>query len=141
MKMKKFAAAAAASVMAAASADVSAQTIDMVVEGRTYAVTLNESEAAANLVKRLPMKLVWEDFGRLERIAKLSQTLDVGSDPVVKSPVRGTFAYYVPWGNLCAFRVGGNAPSKDLVELGAMDEAALSALVKSGSSEVLLQAR
>ena len=84
MKMKKFAAAAAASVMAAASADVSAQTIDMVVEGRTYAVTLNESEAAANLVKRLPMKLVWEDFGRLERIAKLSQTLDVGSDPVVK---------------------------------------------------------
>ena len=87
------------------------------------------------------MKVVWEDFGKLERIARLSERLDVGRDPVVKSPVRGTFAYYVPWGNLCLFRIGGNAPSRDLVELGTVDETALQAVIQSGGREVELRAR
>ena len=106
-----------------------------------YAIELNASVAAENFAKRLPMKVVWEDFGKLERIARLSERLDVGRDPVVKSPVRGTFAYYVPWGNLCLFRIGGNAPSRDLVELGAVDETALQAVIQSGGREVELRAR
>lgn len=87
------------------------------------------------------MKVVWEDFGKLERIARLSERLEVARDPVVKSPVRGTFAYYVPWGNLCLFRIGGNAPSRDLVELGTVDETALQAVIQSGGCEVELRTR
>lgn len=109
---------AAASIVVAVGSPA-AQTIDMVVDSAIYTIELNASAAAENFAKRLPMKVVWEDFGKLERIARLSERLDVGRDPVVKSPVRGTFAYYVPWGNLCLFRIGGNAPSRDLVELGA----------------------
>ena len=115
-KPVKHLAVAAASIVVAVGSPA-AQTIDMVVDGAIYAIELNASAAAENFAKRLPMKVVWEDFGKLERIARLSERLDVGRDPVVKSPVRGTFAYYVPWGNLCLFRIGGNAPSRDLVEL------------------------
>lgn len=142
-KPVKHLAVAAVSIVAAAGSPA-AQTIDMVVDGAIYAIELNASVAAENfakLAKRLPMKVVWEDFGKLERIARLSERLDVGRDPVVKSPVRGTFAYYVPWGNLCLFRIGGNAPSRDLVELGAVDETALQAVIQSGGREVELRAR
>lgn len=111
-KPVKHLAVAAASIVVAVGSPA-AQTIDMVVDGAIYAIELNASAAAENFAKRLPMKVVWEDFGKLERIARLSERLDVGRDPVVKSPVRGTFAYYVPWGNLCLFRIGGNAPSRD----------------------------
>lgn len=99
-KPVKHLAVAAVSIVATAGSPA-AQTIDMVVDGAIYAIELNASAAAENFAKRLPMKVVWEDFGKLERIARLSERLDVGRDPVVKSPVRGTFAYYVPWGNLC----------------------------------------
>ena len=96
-KPVKHLAVAAVSIVATAGSPA-AQTIDMVVDGAIYAIELNASAAAENFAKRLPMKVVWEDFGKLERIARLSERLDVGRDPVVKSPVRGTFAYYVPWG-------------------------------------------
>lgn len=139
-KPVKHLAVAAASIVVAVGSPA-AQTIDMVVDGAIYAIELNASAAAENFAKRLPMKVVWEDFGKLERIAGLSERLDVGRDPVVKSPVRGTFAYYVPWGNLCLFRIGGNAPSRDLVELGAVDETALQAVIQSGGREVELCAR
>lgn len=127
---------AAASIVVAVGSPA-AQTIDMVVDSAIYAIELNASAAAENFAKRLPMKVVWEDFGKLERIARLSERLDVGRDP----PVRGTFAYYVPWGNLCLFRIGGNAPSRDLVELGGVDETALQAVIQSGGREVELRAR
>ena len=77
---------AAASIVVAVGSPA-AQTIDMVVDGAIYAIELNASAAAENFAKRLPMKVVWEDFGKLERIARLSERLDVGRDPVVKSPV------------------------------------------------------
>ena len=122
-KPVKHLAVAAVSIVAAAGSPA-AQTIDMVVDGAIYAIELNASVAAENFAKRLPMKVVWEDFGKLERITRLS-----------------TFAYYVPWGNLCLFRIGGNAPSRDLVELGAVDETALQAVIQSGGREVELRAR
>ena len=90
-KPVKHLAVAAASIVVAVGSPA-AQTIDMVVDGAIYAIELNASAAAENFAKRLPMKVVWEDFGKLERIARLSERLDVGRDPVVKSPVRGDSA-------------------------------------------------
>ena len=86
-KPVKHLAVAAASIVVAVGSPA-AQTIDMVVDGAIYAIELNASAAAENFAKRLPMKVVWEDFGKLERIARLSERLDVGRDPIVKSPVR-----------------------------------------------------
>lgn len=95
--------------------------------------------AAANLVKRLPLSQPFENFGKLERITYLKPALDTGKDALTASPKRGDLAYYIPWGNLCVFLIGGNAPSDDLVILGHMEEEALVALEKSGTSRVELR--
>lgn len=100
---------------------------------------MNGTEAAANFVKRLPLSQPFENFGKLERITYLKPALDTGKDALAASPKRGDLAYYIPWGNLCVFLIGGNAPSDDLVILRHMGEEALAALEKSGTSRVELR--
>ena len=73
-----------------------------------------------------------------------AQTIDMVVDSAIYTielNASAAFAYYVPWGNLCLFRIGGNAPSRDLVELGGVDETALQAVIQSGGREVELRAR
>ena len=126
MKMKRMVAAAAAAGIAAVSGAAGAETISMTIGAKTFDVEMNGTEAAANLVK-------------LERITYLKPALDTGKDALTASPKRGDLAYYIPCGNLCVFLIGGNAPSDDLVILGHMEEEALVALEKSGTSRVELR--
>ncbi len=139
MKMKRMVAAAAAAGIAAVSGAAGAETISMTIGAKTFDVEMNGTEAAANLVKRLPLSQPFENFGKLERITYLKPALDTGKDALAASPKRGDLAYYIPWGNLCVFLIGGNAPSDDLVILGHMGEEALAALEKSGTSRVELR--
>ena len=139
MKMKRMVAAAAAAGIAAVSGAAGAETISMTIGAKTFDVEMNGTEAAANLVKRLPLSQPFENFGKLERITYLKPALDTGKDALTASPKRGDLAYYLPWGNLCVFLIGGNAPSDDLVILGHMEEEALVALEKSGTSRVELR--
>lgn len=106
---------------------------------KTFDVEMNGTEAAANFVKRLPLSQPFENFGKLERITYLKPALNTGKDALAASPKRGDLAYYIPWGNLCVFLIGGNAPSDDLVILRHMGEEALAALEKSGTSRVELR--
>lgn len=122
MKMKRMVAAAAAAGIAAVSGAAGAETISMTIGAKTFDVEMNGTEAAANLVKRLPLSQPFENFGKLERITYLKPALDTGKDALTASPKRGDLAYYIPWGNLCVFLIGGNAPSDDLVILGHMAE-------------------
>ena len=92
-------------------------------------------------MKRLPISQPFENFGKLERITYLKPALDTGKDALTASPKRGDLAYYIPWGNLCVFLIGGNAPSEDLVILGHMSEEALTALEKSGKNRVELRVK
>lgn len=125
-------------VLAAASgASAMADTLNLNIEGKTYQIELNASAEAQLLKAALPLKLEFEDFGRNERIAYLPHKLDIKS---WKKPVevkRGSLAYYVPWGNLCIFRVDYSSPN-DLVLLGQMSEEAVRAVEKHGSGTLSL---
>lgn len=142
--MKKLLIAGAAVGIAAMSGTAGAadgEAILMTIGAQTFEVEMNGTEAARNLMKRLPIVQPFEDFGKLERITYLKPRLNTGGDPLAASPERGDLAYYIPWGNLCVFLVGGNAPSSDLVILGRMNEDALKALEGSGSAPVALRAK
>ncbi|HIV14905.1 MAG TPA: hypothetical protein IAB18_03195 [Candidatus Avisuccinivibrio pullicola] len=116
-----------------------AQDIVMTVGERSFTVTLEDNAYAEEFLKELPVTLSFEDFGRNERIAYLDEKLSVRSYKEAVQVKRGDLCYYVPWGNLCAFRVNYSSPG-DLLRLGSMSEEALRAIEGSGSSPVTFRA-
>ncbi|MBM6703608.1 hypothetical protein H6A60_03785 [Sutterella massiliensis] len=115
-----------------------AQDIEMAIGGKVYTITLEENDAAKALAARLPIKLQFEDFGAVERIAYLNPKLDVGNAPTRTTPKTGDLTYYMPWGNLAAF-TGNFRSSESLVPLGRMSTEAIRALRDSGSADVTLR--
>ena len=49
--------------------------IQMIVGDETFPVMLEENDAAKDLMKRLPLSLVFENYGSLERISYLKEKL------------------------------------------------------------------
>lgn len=115
-----------------------AQDIEMAIGGKVYTITLEENDAAKALAARLPIKLQFEDFGAVERIAYLNPKLDVGNAPTRTTPKTGDLTYYMPWGNLAAF-TGNFRSCESLVPLGRMSTEAIRALRDSGSADVTLR--
>ena len=115
-----------------------AMDIGMTIAGETYRVTLLGNDAAKDLAGRLPLEVVFEDYGSTERISYLDRRLVIGNAPVRTEPARGDLAYYAPWGNLAAF-VKPFRMSEGLVPLGRMDEDAIEALRQSGGERVRLE--
>lgn len=64
---------------------------------------LNDNAAVKNLVKRLPLEIEFRDYNGTEKIADLPEKLQVGDSPDKCDPVEGSFAYFIPWGNLAIF--------------------------------------
>lgn len=58
--------------------------------------TLNQSTAAHELYKRLPLKLRFRDFNQAEKIADLKQPLSVKQMPVGANPRIGDLGYWSP---------------------------------------------
>lgn len=124
-------------VLATAAGGAAAETLSLQVDGRTYHIELHDSPEARLLKQALPLQLEFENFGRMERIAYLPQKLNISS---WKKPVdvkRGALAYYVPWGNLCVFRVDYHSPN-DLIVLGQLSEEAVQAVEKSDKAVLSL---
>ena len=91
----------------------------MTVAWETHRVAMEESSAAERFAARLP----------------LTERLAVDGAPQSATPVRGTFAYYAPWGNVCAFMRPFRV-SKGLVPLGRFDEAGILAIERAAANEV-----
>ena len=85
----------------------------------THRVAMEESSAAERFAARLP----------------LTERLAVDGAPQSATPVRGTFAYYAPWGNVCAFMRPFRV-SQGLVPLGRFDEAGIRAIERAAANEV-----
>ena len=85
----------------------------------THRVAMEESSAAERFSARLP----------------LTERLAVDGAPQSATPVRGTFAYYAPWGNVCAF-MRPLRVSQGLVPLGRFDEAGIRAIERAAANEV-----
>ncbi|WP_297610658.1 cyclophilin-like fold protein [uncultured Sutterella sp.] len=104
--------------------------IQMTVGGQTFPVMLEENDAAKDLMKRLPLSLVFENYGSLERISYLKEKLELGNAPRSTTPAAGDLTYYAPWNNLAVFK-GSFRTSPGLVPLGKLSPEALKAIVNS----------
>ena len=82
-------------------------------------VHLDDNDAARNFYAMLPLKLSFEDFNSTEKIATLPQKLSLGSSPTSCDPEKGSFTYYIPWGNIAVF-YRDFRPSRNLVPLGSV---------------------
>ena len=77
---------------------------------------LNDSTAAAELYKQLPLSVEAEDFGGNEKIFYPPQALSVEDAPAASGEA-GSLAYYKPWEDVVMF-YGGIEPGNSLYELG-----------------------
>lgn len=90
------------------------------VEGQDILI-LNNSKAADNLYKMLPLQLSFKDFNHTEKIAYLSHPVHEGLRPEGHKPAKGDLCLYAPWGNLCIF-YRDYSMSADLFYLGRIEE-------------------
>lgn len=89
-------------------------------EGQAVLI-LNNSKAADNLYKMLPLQLSFKDFNRTEKIAYPSCPVHEGLRPEGHKPAKGDLCLYAPWGNLCIF-YRDYSMSSDLFYLGRIEE-------------------
>ncbi|KOT78378.1 hypothetical protein ADK70_34575 [Streptomyces rimosus subsp. pseudoverticillatus] len=115
----------AAAPSAPSRARASGRNIPMVIrvtlDGRPVEATLNDSPAARDLTKLLPLTLGLKDFHGTERVADLPRKLDTSGAPEPAAAKVGDIAYYAPWGNLALFYQDGPSASADLLILGHLD--------------------
>ena len=98
---------------------------------RKLSVTLNDSSAARDFLKLLPLTLTLEDYSRTEKISYLPRKLTMENEPAGIDPMVGNLAYYAPWGNIAIFyRDFGY--STGLILLGRLDSG-IDAFSVSGS--------
>ena len=114
---------------------MASQTIALETGSRTAFLELNDTDAAKDFLSRLPLSLIFEDYGATERIAYLKTPLTLGSSPRQTTPVRGDFTYYAPWGNIAVFRKDFRL-TEGLTPLGTLTKEALEAIETSGKSPV-----
>lgn len=89
-------------------------------EGQAVLI-LNNSKAADNLYKMLPLQLSFKDFNRTEKIAYPQRPVHEGLRPEGHKPTKGDLCLYAPWGNLCIF-YRDYSMSADLFYLGRVEE-------------------
>ena len=89
-------------------------------EGQAVLI-LNNSKAADNLYKMLPLQLSFKDFNHTEKIAYPSRPVHEGLRPEGHNPAKGDLCLYAPWGNLCIF-YRDYSMSADLFYLGRIEE-------------------
>lgn len=90
--MKKSIALAAIALFLAGSA--AAQIIEMNVADRSFRIELNGNDAAVAFTEQMPLKLVFENYGSVERVAYLPKPLKLGNAPRSSEPTKGDISYY-----------------------------------------------
>ena len=85
--------------------------------GQTFRVALNNSQAAQDFYKQLPLTVDVKNFSDNEKIFYPPQKLKT-QDAVVAHATKGTLAYFIPWGNLTFFYKDYAPVSADLIEIG-----------------------
>lgn len=74
----------------------------MTAESNEIVFQLNDSPAASDFYRQLPLLISVEDYAGSEKIFYPPEKLDTGSTPTAQGPA-GTLAYYAPWGNVAIF--------------------------------------
>lgn len=87
---------------------------------RSFTVRLEDSSAARDFVRLLPLRLTLKDYASTEKIADLPRALTSDGAPAAITPFAGDLTYYAPWGNLALFYRDGHR-SPGLVRLGKIE--------------------
>ncbi len=82
--------------------------------------TLDDSPAARDFARMLPLDLTLSDYHGIEKVADLGRTLDATGMPDSYAPNAGDITQYAPWQNLAIF-VKPFQKSRGLVRLGQFD--------------------
>jgi hypothetical protein len=67
------------------------------VDGEPVIATLDDTTAARDFAKLLPLSLTLTDYARIERIADLPKQLSTQGAPAGITPNAGDLTYYAPW--------------------------------------------
>lgn len=99
---------------------------------------LEDNSASQDLLQRLPISVKFEDYNATEKIAYMEDALDISAAPDNCTPSAGTFAFYVPWGNLSLFYENFRE-SDQLVPLGAVEVGLDNIKLIEDGTEVLIE--
>ncbi|WP_230057215.1 cyclophilin-like fold protein [Campylobacter suis] len=64
---------------------------------------LDDTPAAREFAKLLPLKLDLKDYAKKEKYDKLSQKLDISHEPKGTDGKIGELSYFAPWGNFVIY--------------------------------------
>jgi hypothetical protein len=76
--------------------------ISILANGNITVYKLNNSQAAKQLYKQLPLTTVVEDYSNNEKIFYPPKKLDTADAPMANGQF-GVLAYYAPWGDVVMF--------------------------------------
>jgi len=112
--------------------------LHIIVNGAPLTATLDDSVAARDLLKLLPLGLKLQDYASAEKIAYLPRKLDITGAPAGFQPAPGDLTYYAAWGNLAIF-YRGQPFATGLVSLGRIDSG-VDALKVGGPLQATIEA-
>lgn len=104
--------------------------------GKMVMGSLEDNPASREFLAQLPLKVMLEDYGSIEKIAQLPRQLKEAGGMEAITPVTGDIAYYMPWGNLAIFREDFRF-SPGLIRLGRIEQG-MDVLRQSGAVEVTI---
>lgn len=87
---------------------------------RPVLVRMNDNDAARDFLSLLPLEIAFSDFNGTEKTADLPRKLSLGNSPTSFDPEKGSFAHFIPWGNLAVFYRDFRY-SRNLVPLGKVE--------------------
>jgi hypothetical protein len=98
--------------------------IGIVIGGRQFQATLDDSPAARDLIAQLPVTIEMRDHGAVEKTGRLPVPLSLEGQPAGADPDVGDVGYYAP-GNDLVLYYGDQSYHNGIVVLGRMhDDAA-----------------
>lgn len=88
--------------------------------GEVINVKLENNNASKTLLDLLPITVSFVDYNHIEKIAMLSEELNIEGSPSGYTPQKGDFAYYAPWKNISFFYQDFRY-SESLIKLGTIE--------------------
>ncbi|WP_045684677.1 cyclophilin-like fold protein [Martelella endophytica] len=111
--------------------------IEFIIGDTVLPAMLDDTPAARDFARLLPLDLTLSDYHGTEMVADLGRKLDTTGAPASYKPKTGDITQYSPWSNLAIF-TKPFADSRGLIRLGAFD-GPIDALNGSDNVEVRIE--
>ncbi len=107
--------------------------IEIRAAGQSFSATLDDSQAARDLVAQLPVTIEMRDHGGVEKTGRLPGPLSLEGQPEGADPDVGAVGYYAPGQDLVLY-YGDQSYFPGIVVLGRLDDDAARRLAGVGGS-------